>query len=371
MNHFPQRRLWLVVYCVFALLAFGCAAGRKTTVLTKNDVPRSVERVNVVHGLPRFESEIILGLARNGITAAPQNDAPFVLEITTDGVADFCVINDSIQYANATFMLKDAKTMEALMAVSKGGWTGPCAYHQGDLFGELAALLVEALRARGTVALADRWPDGSTPTDRDRSGGTFGGTGFFIAPNGFVVTAQHVVENAKSITVILNDGTELPATPVTSSKATDIAILKIEAEGVSFLSLAPGAELALGDEVYTIGFPAIEILGDNHKYADGKVSSLSGVEGDTAFLQVTVPVQPGNSGGPLVDRRGRAVGVVTSTAAIEAFYRLTGSLPQGITWAVKSEYISAVTKEATMADPSVNRTIADVQAAVCRVKATR
>jgi S1-C subfamily serine protease len=70
------------------------------------------------------------------------------------------------------------------------------------------------------------------------------------------------------------------------------------------------------------------------KYSDGAISSTSGIQGDVAFLQTTVPIQPGNSGGPLVrEQDGALVGIMTATAAIAPFLRIAGTLPQNINWA--------------------------------------
>jgi S1-C subfamily serine protease len=367
---FSMLRIVLMFFVMLAAGASlgGCAAGRKTVLLTKGDVPRSVERVRLEHSVARFESEIILGLSRSGITPDPQGDAPFVLQITTGGTSGYCLINDSVEYSNATYMLKDAESGEAIIAVSKGGWTGPCAYHSGDLFGELAALLVEALKASGTVDLAERWPNGVAGGDRvSGKRRVVGGTGFFVSPDGYLVTADHVIDGAKTITVTMPDGSEVPASVVAASRSTDVALLKLDVSKVQYLEVGDSSKLALADEVYTIGFPAVEILGTSHKYSDGKISSLSGIKGDNAFLQVSVAVQPGNSGGPLVDATGAAVGLVTSTAAVEAFYRMTGSLPQGITWAVKSEYIKAVGSEFLPDRTGLPKSVEDVQAAIVRI----
>ena len=70
------------------------------------------------------------------------------------------------------------------------------------------------------------------------------------------------------------------------------------------------------------------------------MSSLSGLQGDATFFQISVPIQPGHSGGPLVNEDGNVVGIVTATAAVEAFYQATGSMPQNINWAVKGPYAS-------------------------------
>ena len=101
----------------------------------------------------------------------------------------------------------------------------------------------------------------------------------------------------------------------------------------------PGA-VEIGDDVFTLGFPISDLLGKEVKYTDGSISSLSGLKGDATFFQISVPIQPGNSGGPLVNEKGNVVGIVTATAAVEAFYQATGSMPQNVNWAVKGAYAS-------------------------------
>jgi len=95
---------------------------------------------------------------------------------------------------------------------------------------------------------------------------------------------------------------------------------------------------AEGDRVFTIGFPAPDLLGPAPKYTDGAISALSGLQGEAVLIQTTVPIPPGNSGGPIVNEQGEVVGIVVSSAAIETFVARTGTLPQNIDWAVKAEY---------------------------------
>ncbi len=234
-----------------------------------------------------------------------------------------------------------------------GGWTG---------------MILNGMRsALGSTKAGARTSPGGSPEGAGAAQSS--GTGFLVSSDGLIVTAQHVIDGAKTIRVLLKDGRDLPAKVVSSSKTTDIAILQVEVAGATYLPIQSASSLALGDSVYTLGFPAVDILGAEHKYSDGKVSALSGLEGDNAFLQVTVPVQPGNSGGPLIDSHGRVVGVITSTAAVEAFYRHTGALPQGITWAVKSDFIATMTKLPPMSSGEPDRKIADAVPAVCQIRA--
>jgi S1-C subfamily serine protease len=164
------------------------------------------------------------------------------------------------------------------------------------------------------------------------------GTGFTISNQGFIATANHVVENAKEINVHFGS-TAMEATIFHSDPMNDIAILKVEKLTPKYLSIAPMRSAKTGDRVFTVGYPLSSILGQEIKYTEGVISSLSGLKGAASFFQITVPVQPGNSGGALVNEKGQVVGIISSSAAIMPFLKESGTLPQNINWAVKSDYI--------------------------------
>jgi S1-C subfamily serine protease len=96
--------------------------------------------------------------------------------------------------------------------------------------------------------------------------------------------------------------------------------------------------------VFTIGYPVMELLGAEPKFTDGVISSLSGIGNEAAFAQISVPVQPGNSGGPLVNEKGQVVGVIAATAAVDEYVKSVGTLPQNIGWAVRGEYVLPLVK---------------------------
>jgi S1-C subfamily serine protease len=165
------------------------------------------------------------------------------------------------------------------------------------------------------------------------------GTGFAISSNGFIVTAYHVVENATNIQVRFPSGRWVLAKPLKLSRTTDIAILKTDVTTSAHLYLADMTRVKQRQRVFTLGYPVSGVLGEEVKYTEGVISSLSGLQGEDSLMQITVPVQPGNSGGPLVNEAGEVVCIITSSAAISAFFRLTGTLPQNVNWAVKGNYI--------------------------------
>ena len=107
------------------------------------------------------------------------------------------------------------------------------------------------------------------------------------------------------------------------------------------LPLAASRAVKLGDAVFTIGFPNTQMQGVEPKLTKGDINSLAGIQDDPRHFQTSVAVQPGNSGGPLVDARGNVIGIVTLRLDDVKTLKLTGSLPQNVNYAVKSSFISA------------------------------
>jgi S1-C subfamily serine protease len=208
------------------------------------------------------------------------------------------------------------------------------------------------------------------------------GTGFFVTATGKVLTAFHVVNDAKSVEVTVADGRTLPAHVDLSDVQQDLSVLQIDGDIASlqaFLRLADSEAVQIGSPVWTLGFPVTQVLGSGSKYTEGTVSSLSGPGDAPEFFQVTVPIQPGNSGGPLLNVEGEVVGVITATAAIQPFFRVTGSLPQGVNWAVKGNLAKKLFQAPTLPAPSpavapaLSRqdAIARAQKALCYVQVHR
>jgi S1-C subfamily serine protease len=166
------------------------------------------------------------------------------------------------------------------------------------------------------------------------------GTGFAINDDGVIITSYHVIKNAKQIQVQFQDGTAVPAKVVKKSPNIDIAILKIDTPTPDYLVMDSQPELAVGDHVFTIGFPVEELLGQEPKFTDGAISSLSGIKGEATFMQITVPVHPGNSGGPLLSENGKVVGVIAATIAFQPFMEQTRAMPQNINYAVNGSFVA-------------------------------
>jgi S1-C subfamily serine protease len=165
------------------------------------------------------------------------------------------------------------------------------------------------------------------------------GTGW-MTPAGYIVTNYHVIEGAVEIKVISYNGTHHEATIYKGDKVNDIALLDIKAENFEYPSIPIFKESAsIGTDVFTLGFPMTDIMGTEVKFTSGKINSLSGAENDPRFYQISVPVQSGNSGGPLINTKGEAVGIVTSKLNAVAVFQWTGTLPENVNYAIKTFYI--------------------------------
>lgn len=169
------------------------------------------------------------------------------------------------------------------------------------------------------------------------------GTGFFITEDGYLATCHHVINDGKVFSVRNPAGT-FTAKVIASDKTNDVAILKVTGR---FTALAINTNaLTLGQAAFTIGFPNIDIQGVSPKYTDGKVSSLSGIHDEDGAFQISVPVQPGNSGGPLTDAGGNIIGVVVARLNDFSALRRTRSLPQNVNYAVKASALAALIRKA-------------------------
>lgn len=195
------------------------------------------------------------------------------------------------------------------------------------------------------------------------------GSCFAVSPDGAVMTAAHVVENAHRISVAFPGRKEEPARVVASDADLDLALLRIQGATPDYLPLPEKSAVHMGDRVFTVGYPAATLLGASPKFAEGSVSSLHGGGESDSLLQLTVPVQPGNSGGPVVDEGGHLVGVVSAVAEADTFYQETGAYPQDVSFAVKAERGRGLAPSAAPLPPAPSRTalISRVSRATCRV----
>lgn len=162
------------------------------------------------------------------------------------------------------------------------------------------------------------------------------GTAFFINENGLLVTNYHVIAGSSKL-AIWDPQLQYnsPAQVVCIDQANDLAILKANVKSKA-IPLATNGHLKRGEEVLTLGYPSPEVQGVQQKATFGRVNAVTGFADDGRFIQVDLPVQPGNSGGPLLNTKGEVVGIVT--AQLQGIY-------QNVNYALKVDYLFLLLKK--------------------------
>ena len=179
-----------------------------------------------------------------------------------------------------------------------------------------------------------------------KTGDNATGTGFMFSSSDYVITSYHVVHGSKSISVRLTNGERIDATIAVKDTNNDIAILKLSKSPTSrqnIITLGDSTSVKTGDRVFTYGFPLVDLLGHQEpRYSEGFVNSLSGISNDPRLFQVSIPIQPGNSGGPIFNEKGELIGIATSSIDSVQTQKVFGATPQNVNFAIKSSYINSL-----------------------------
>ena len=162
------------------------------------------------------------------------------------------------------------------------------------------------------------------------------GTGFVVSENGHIVTNNHVIDGCVGdIQGNLSGEAQVPLRVVSTDKTNDLALLQGPAGSFKSVASIRNKPIRSGDSVVAIGYPYHGLLTSDFTVTTGIVSSLSGILNDTRFLQISAAVQPGNSGGPLLDTKGQVVGIVAAKLNALKFASATGTIPENINFAIK------------------------------------
>ena len=160
------------------------------------------------------------------------------------------------------------------------------------------------------------------------------GSGFVVSSKGHIVTNYHVIKGCKEVRV--HDGQRLKVVGATPED--DLSVLQLDRPN-KVAAFRQGRGARIGDDAVVIGFPLQGILSRDPTVTTGTVSALAGLRNDRRYLQITAPVQQGNSGGPLLDQSGNVIGVVTSKLNALKVAQLTGDIPQNVNFAINQSVV--------------------------------
>lgn len=159
------------------------------------------------------------------------------------------------------------------------------------------------------------------------------GTGFYVAHDGTLITNNHVVAECSQMRI--SDGGEgIPVKVVAVDPERDLALLRAP-RPADAVAVFRSDKIGLGENVVVVGFPLSGLLSSNPIVTSGIVSALAGMRDNARELQISAPIQPGNSGGPLFDSTGRIAGVVVATLDTVRLARAIGVVPENLNFAIK------------------------------------
>ena len=178
--------------------------------------------------------------------------------------------------------------------------------------GQMAVSIARQLAMQGAGAAAiaaAALMSGMVPA---HAAGTQSGSGVVIGARGEILTNAHVIRNCGPITVRSASGDSAPALLVERDEKNDLAVVRRTVPLSAVAVFRDGGPVRAGDAVVALGYPLSGLLAKSANLTVGNVSALAGLRDDSRYLQISAPVQPGNSGGPLLDASGHLVGIVTS-----------------------------------------------------------
>jgi S1-C subfamily serine protease len=222
-------------------------------------------------------------------------------------------------------------------------------------------VVLEPGDVRAVASAAPTKPAPGAPNPQAK--GVSSGTGFVVAADR-VLTNRHVVDGCDRLFIRTADGRMLPAVPPARVDAKlDLSLLAVPGNPGPALAFRSGPAVRRGEGVVAYGFPLPGLLSSDPKLTRGEVNGLNGLGDNPAQYQISAPVQPGNSGGPLLDLHGNVVGVVVSKLNAEAVSRRTGDIAQNINFAVKGTAAAEFLRRAGLTPKTDDSTGTELSAA--------
>jgi S1-C subfamily serine protease len=260
----------------------------------------------------------------------------------TDMMADYAFVLKEIKRANAIFVqifsVTPAEAQRALDIEPRSAWqiTRPA---------PPTPVATAPQPAASPAAPRTEPPVVAQQPERPRSFGS----GMVFTNEGHIFTNHHVIAKAENIFVVVYENGQItkkfPATVINKDPRSDLAILQCKEWKPATDApkgpppVVPSNQCKLGAQVFVLGYPLPGTVSSNVKYTKGDVSDMAGLDDDSSKIQHTAQIQPGNSGGPMALTDGRVVGIIVSSLSESFALRTSGSLPQGVNFSIKSDYL--------------------------------
>lgn len=335
-----------------------------TDIKSKKDLEGAIQSYQLFH--PRVVSSVkwkLYDLANNGDLLAMlfiiHDEYYTIMDIADDG-QDINQYNDLInEYIDFSKMLvnREAEPYPAYLLGKfyyKGVGVEPNKYQALEYFYKSASTyLTFGIRERAlkvcelmneisqshtlTQKINHLLYDKKLPSDQENTSISTG-TGW-VCSDGYIVTNYHVVEGHEDLYVV-SETNKLKAEMVAKDKINDIVLLEVNHPDFSPNAIPISSQKAhVAQDIFTIGYPHPDMMGSSPKFSSGKINSLFGIGDDPRTFQISAPVQAGNSGCPLLNDKGEAIGIVTYKLDAATVFNWTGDLPQNVNYAIKIDYL--------------------------------
>ena len=265
---------------------------------------------------------------------SPEQERPVFSELTRSAQDGLIILGYDVGFADGFIGPRTTAAVAAFqrdMGMPETGIVSP------DLIIKIGAAI-------GIAAAPDTEPEvADTATGKT-------GSGFVISKSGHLLTNAHVVSGCRSLTA--GDGRRI--SPVAVDEIVDLAILRIADHAGPTAKFRKNGSVRLGEDIIVVGFPYQGLLSSGLSVTKGSVSALAGISDDGGLIQISAPVQAGNSGGPALDSSGHVIGVVVSKLdAIEVLAAL-GDVPQNVNFAVAQNTAEKFILDHGLSVPSEN-----------------
>lgn len=200
---------------------------------------------------------------------------------------------------------------------------------------------VRTVRNQAVSIYTERWyatAKKNEPKSQPASSNASSGSGFLINRDGQILTNNHVVNGCSEILISTKAGAVLPARVVARTEADDLAVLQSEVTTIEPAKFRFAPAPRIGESVIVFGFPQLGLLASSGNVTNGIITGAVGLGDDARRLQISAPVQSGNSGGPLLDTKGNVIGVIVSKLGLRAAIILE-DLPQNVGFAIKGAVV--------------------------------
>ena len=207
-----------------------------------------------------------------------------------------------------------------------------------ELAEALKLACVKLAESGGAAPPAARKPESAQATPAKPAPST-SGSGIVVNRDGTVLTNQHVVKGCNAYEVVDGINRRLKASLRAVDETRDLALLKVEERFPEAASIRKEIAARLGEAVTVVGYPLVNVLGARPSVGFGNVTSTVGIRGDPTQMQISVPIQRGASGGPVLDQAGNVIGVVVSKLDALKLAERVGDLPQNVNFAIRGEFV--------------------------------